>query len=199
MTESMTGPEEQSILADDLDDVIKLASQHKEATVEERLSLAQVDQIAEELGIEPEHVGEAIETLQQRRETSANQQRSARMARRKWGRVTAIVAGCLLGLALLAYSLLSSRLSAVEGARSQVKNVVERQLATESTYRERPPSPERDAELDGAANRVRVERRAYDLAARRYNDSASSVLSMPFRGLLGFPKKAPLSSEVESW
>lgn len=84
----------------------------------------------------------------------------------------------------------------VERTRSQVENVRERQVATVTRLATAEASPGRDAELSGAENRVRIERRRYDEAAATYNAAAGSVWAGLCASITGLPERAPLSNEA---
>jgi hypothetical protein len=86
----------------------------------------------------------------------------------------------------------------VERARAQVVNVRQRQAEVLARFGGQPPSPEQEAEVSGAANRVRVERRRYDEAAAAYNATAAGTLARAAAWLRGLPRAAPASDAV-SW
>lgn len=85
----------------------------------------------------------------------------------------------------------------VARARAQVDNVQERQREVRKRYAARDASASKDAELDGAENRVRIERARYDQAAQRYNSAAGTAWGGFSAKLWGLPKSKPLSNEAE--
>jgi hypothetical protein len=91
---------------------------------------------------------------------------------------------------------LRAQLADVEAKRSQVVNVLERQAATERQWRDAPATPGRDAELSGAENRVRIERKRYDEAAARYNGASGGSFASSWARRAGLPPRVPMSSEV---
>jgi hypothetical protein len=101
--------------------------------------------------------------------------------------------------ALLGQGDLKRDLAEVERAHAQVKNVIERQEAVEVRYRDAPQGPDRDAELSGAENRVRIERARYDKVAAQYNADAGAGLGGLWTRLFGMPARVPLSNEVKVW
>lgn len=86
----------------------------------------------------------------------------------------------------------------VERTRAQVVNVRERQAEVVARVKGQAPTPEHEAELSGAANRVRVERRRYDEAAAAYNASTAGTLARLAARLHGLPATVP-SSDAVSW
>lgn len=103
----------------------------------------------------------------------------------------------LIGIAIWqAGSELAALHAEVDRAHAQVQNVRERQAATLRQWARRGTSPDRDAEISGAENRVRVERARYDAAAADYNAAAAG----PWGGLCakvhGLPHQVRLSNEV---
>ena len=64
---------------------------------------------------------------------------------------------------------LEDALATAEQKKAQVRNVLERQVAVHERYQGRPSTVDSEAEISGAENRVRVERRRYDEAASEYN------------------------------
>ena len=85
-----------------------------------------------------------------------------------------------------------------EQKRSQLVNVKERREAVVARYGIRPDRDGR-AELDGAENRVRVERRRYDLSAGEYNEASSTPLGAVLLYLFDLPSRIPLSREINRW
>ena len=67
----------------------------------------------------------------------------------------------------------------------------------EARYRGQAATPERDAELAGATNRVAIERRRYDKVATEYNDAAGSLTGSLGAMFFGLPDRVPLSTELQ--
>jgi hypothetical protein len=86
----------------------------------------------------------------------------------------------------------------LEQARAQVVNVRQRQEEVLARVKDLPTTTETEAEVSGAANRVRVERRRYDEAAAAYNVSVDGPLARLAARLRGLPVTAPPSDAV-SW
>lgn len=86
----------------------------------------------------------------------------------------------------------------VERARAQVTNVRERQDVVLKRFAEAPVSPERDAEISGAENRVRIERARYDEVATKYNAAVGSPWARLCAAVFSLPAEAALSNTV-SW
>ncbi|MGV3622787.1 MAG: LemA family protein [Archangium sp.] len=91
---------------------------------------------------------------------------------------------------------LANRYAVVEKTRAQVKNVKERQLETIAHQQYAEPSEAREAELAGAENRVRIERKRYDEAASAYNVELRSFFSKWAAKVRGLPPAVELSNEV---
>lgn len=88
--------------------------------------------------------------------------------------------------------------AALEQARAQVENVRQRQEEVLARLADLPASPGTQAELSGAANRVRVERKRYDEAAAAYNAAIDGPVAKLAARLRGFPVPAP-SSDAVTW
>ena len=172
---------------EDVDDVIGVAAELAQVE-EDQISVAEVEDVARQLDIPDHHVRPAVEELKRQRT-------EARQASRVKRVMTAVVVvlPMLWGLTLRAS--LSKRNAHVIQANSQWRNVVERQVAVRARYDKAPASPERDAELDGAENRVRIERRRYDDAATDYNIAAKGLMAKVVLSLTDLPARSPLSDE----
>ena len=193
---------QRTVRLDDVDDVIGIAAELKNE-VSEQLTIADLEQVAAELDIEPRYVQRAVARLEQRRRRAAEvekvrRERRRRLLRRTLTTVAAIVAVLIL-VPLWTQSGLRGDLGEVERQKAQVRNVIERQEAVARQWNEAPPSPDRDAELSGAENRVRIERARYDEAAARYNTQAGGPLGRLTATLFGLPARVPLSNEMEGW
>jgi hypothetical protein len=182
----------------DVDDIIGIAAEMSDLE-SERLSVEDLTQVASELDIPERHVAPAIVELKRRREALLAAE--AKKAKRKT--LIIIIAVSVLGLiftwGVIAQSGLATLAAAANQARSQVVNVMERQRATDTQWKGLPPSPERSAELVGAENRVRIERKRYDEAAATYNASSTSFPNSIWAAIFGHPDRLPLSNELESF
>jgi hypothetical protein len=187
---------------EDLDDIIGEAARRKQVA-EESLTVAEIEEVAAELDIDESYVEAAVRELQRRKERAEKEReraekRSQRM--RKGARIGFIGVAVLCLVAFgISYSRLNSKLSAAEQKRAQVENVVERQVETEEQYAGQPTSIEKNASLEGAENRVRIEIRRYDEAASSYNRSARGFPGGVVRAFVGMPESLPLSNEIEQW
>lgn len=191
---------DRGIRPSDLDDVIEIAARRAEQR-SDVVTRAEIEAIARELDIPDADVDAALHELERRRAAEAAAAGVARAnTRARAHRIKQAAIGLAVALVVLlgwSWWRLSGRHAALEAQRAQVYNVVERQAATVEQWGDRPASPERDAELSGAENRVRIERRHYDAAAAAYNRVAGGFPAVIFRGLLGYPPPAPLSNEAD--
>ncbi len=192
---------EPSIPIDDVDDIIGIASELAEQD-DQSLTLEEVEEVAEELDVPEEFVEEAVAELKSRREADAAREKAQREKARRVKKQILIAAtlavAASLVLAITGQSGLKAKLSLVEQAQSQLENVTARQVTVIDQWGDRADSNERDAELSGAENRVRIEQRRYDEAAAEYNASAGSVLGRLWSGLFGLPSQVPLSNQFEA-
>ncbi len=198
--------DEPSIERDDVDDVIAHAEQLR-IEDERDLSLEDVKAVGRELDIEPAYIEKAVAKRETEKREQAAAEAALRVERQKQlalarkvglGGAVAVVLGCLviwLGAQSRA-SELRSLDAEVARARAQLVSVTERQARVETEYRPRSPSPDRDAELLGAENRVRVERSRYDEAAAAYNAARGRSFGGWAARLYDVPARAPLSNEV---
>ncbi|MEM1414482.1 MAG: hypothetical protein AAGH15_06265 [Myxococcota bacterium] len=191
---------------EDVDDIIGLAAELREREAV-RLDLADLREVAEEVGIEARYVEPALEALRDRRaaEAAANQEEAAR--RRRLGRGLGVALGVAAALALLMVGRVASHAGTLEEAhvpversRAQLVNVRERQQAVEARLHAATPDPERAAERDaeraGAENRVRIERRRYDEAAATYNGEARGLVGEWAAAWAGLPREVPMSDAL---
>jgi hypothetical protein len=178
----------------DVDDIIGIASE-LEARDAERLSEAQLREVAAELGVAEHHVAPAIAELQRRRDEAAAQAARANKRKKTLMFVVGGVVALLLVWGLSVNASLGEELARVAQLRAQVVNVVERQSATRAQWETAPEGPARSAELSGAENRVRLERRRHDEAAAAYNGRAGSFPVSLWAAIFGRPTRLPLSNE----
>jgi hypothetical protein len=112
--------------------------------------------------------------------------------------LSAAILGAAALLGGIAAHQTSSRLSALDAAvaraKAQVVSVRERQAQVVARFEQAPPGEERDAELSGAENRVRVELKHYDEAAADYNAAADAAWARFCAQLSKLPERAELSS-----
>lgn len=182
----------------DVEEVIAAAARANEERLEQ-VSVEEVQDIAAQLDIPTDLVAPAIEEVRRRRETQLAEER-AREARTKRLRLGAAVGGSLL-VVVIAIWLLTARAAledaklAVDRQKAQVINVVERQRATVHQWAGAADSPDKQAELSGAENRVRIERARYDELVTVYRGHAGGLAGT----IWGYPSSLPLSSEIEQW
>lgn len=187
---------------EDVDDVIEAAARAKDQEAS-FLSVEELQEVAAEIDIPARLLGPAIEQVRKRRELDIARERAAAelaQRRRRLGSYAAAALGVVLlvwGLAARA-SLRDAMLEA-EQQRSQVVNVIDRQLATRAQWADAPDSPAKSAELSGAENRVRLERQRYDEIATEYRRRATSLGGRAVVWLGGYPAELPLSSGIDGW
>ncbi|MBN1946455.1 MAG: hypothetical protein JW797_12320 [Bradymonadales bacterium] len=191
-----------TVNVEDVDDIIGVAAELMQAD-EQTLTLQELEEVGHELDIPAEYIDRAIQTLKQRRENEARA-RTLAVARRRKVRLAAVVVSIVLVflLAILAFigqANLRSSLAEVELKQAQVRSVMQRQLEVQARYQDLPATPDRDAELSGAQNRVYVERQRYDQAATSYNESAGGLLGGLWTTLFRLPDRVPLSGEIDEW
>ena len=193
--------EPETIDSEDVDDVIGIASDiaERERQAADKIAVGDVVDIGEQLGLEAEHVEEAIDELQDREEAA----RARALQRARTLKLAGIVAGAIAVLAIvLAFVGRGSVRSAkaeVDKRRAQVRNVVDRQDSVRARLAGQPLNADREAELSGADNRVSIEKRRYDEAATEYNETAGSFPGSWGASLFGLEARVPLSSEIEQW
>ncbi|MCA9518318.1 MAG: LemA family protein [Myxococcales bacterium] len=186
---------------DDVDDVIGIASE-MEDVARERLSVEELESVARDLEIPTEYVRPAVDELRRRRAAElaavAARQRKRRLA-------FAVAGGVIVALTLwvvVTGSGLSGLVTDAARQRAQVVNVMQRQAATTAGLAGGgggATERERHAELSGAENRVRVERKRYDDVVAEYNAGAVGFPGGLARTLYGLPKTLPFSTEIGTW
>ncbi len=205
-----------SIEREDVDDLIEIAARAQDADAE-RISVEELQEVAGELGIKASYVEDAVGALEKERKGQTRQAAEAAALRKKRLVGAALALAALLGLALssglYSQSVLSDSSKMVEKKHAQLPNVLERQAETRARYesfmaaaaleqdaaaraRNAEALADFNAELAGAENRVRIERKRYDEAAVDYNAAASRFPHSLWRGPLGFPAEVPLSADL---
>ena len=187
---------------EDVDEVIAAAARAKDREAS-FLSVEELQEVAAELDIPARLLGPAIEEVRRRRELELARERAdaaAAMRRRK----IALYGGAALAVVLVVWGLVArasvrDAMLDAEKQRSQVVNVMDRQVATRAQWADAPDSPDKRAELSGAENRVRVERQRYDEIATEYRRRASSLGGRVVVWLGGYPPELPLSSGIDGW
>ncbi len=183
---------------EDVDDVIGIAAEMMHAQAD-MLSVQELEEVARELEIPAEFVARAVSELDRRREARSQAEAVASNKRKKFAASVGAVVGFMLLWMVLDHSMLSGQWTSVEQAHAQVVNVIERQQATEARYAALKESVDKDAELAGSENRVRIERRRYDEAAGSYNARVRRFPTNLWISSTAMPKRAPMSNEVEKW
>ena len=194
--------DEKQIPREQLDDIIGEAARQKQKA-EDSLTVDEIKEVAAELDIDDEFVDAAVNELKHRQERAEKRRKQAEARRKsmlKIGGATTATIAVIFGIMFaISYGRLNSRLAAVEQKRAQVQNVVERQDKTEDMYEGQPSSIERNAALEGAENRVRIEIKRYDEVAATYNSSARGFPGNLVVALAGMPDEVPLSDDIGDW
>lgn len=187
---------------EDVDDVIEAAVKAHDATVD-TLSVEELEQVATELDIPAALVAPAVVAVRERRaELLAAELEADRVAARRI-RIAAIAATVLVVLGTMWCLIVRTRVRGawlqVQRQRAQVVNVMQRQTQTRAQWAAAPDSANKHAELSGAQNRVRVERKRYDDAVAEYRAHSSSLAGRLVTTLGDYPDEVPMSSEVAGW
>jgi hypothetical protein len=208
MSESQpkSAPEEPSLERADVEPVIAHAERLRIGD-ETDLSLDELKAVGAEIDIQPAYIEKAVALRQAEKQKQAEAEKAA-LAERQRRLVLARKVGIGAAVAAVVSMICvwigaSSRATELRGldaevarARAQLVSVTERQAKVEAEYRPRSASPDRDAELLGAENRVRVERMRYDEAAATYNAARGRTFGGWASRLYGVPERAPLSDET---
>jgi cell division protein FtsB len=181
---------------EDVDDIIA-AAERLRADAEDDLTPQELADIGAELGIPAEYVEQARQKLEARR---AKHERDAKRREKRRAKI-ALVAGAVILSAgaifgLWSYSSLSGLRDAyalVEQQRAQVDNVRDRKAAIERQFEGREPSLEKDAELIGAQNRLRVEIKRLNEAAAHYNRQARGFPASLWTGSEELPEQVEMA------
>ena len=89
-----------------------------------------------------------------------------------------------------------NQLTEVDKSKAQLSNVMERQDAVRKRLANAKASRSKDAELAGAENRVRIQRKRYDEGASEYNRMAKGLLNGIWCTVFRLPSAVPLSNDV---
>jgi uncharacterized protein HemX len=198
---SQTTRDDEVIDDEDVDDIVEIASelQQQESEDAARLDRDDMIQIGTELGLDEEHVDEAIEVHQDREEAAEEKARTHAKIAIVAGVAVAFLAILVLILAFVGRGSVKEERSKVNKAKAQVRNVLDRQANVEKRFEGAELNSDREAELAGAENRVAIEKRRYDEAATEYNDVAGSFPGSWGATVFGLPKSVPLSNKVDEW
>ena len=186
----------------DVEEVIGIAAELQDVE-REQLSVEELAAVARDLDIPEHHLVPAVEELRKRRQAALAAEQAKARRRARALRAALIIAGVasvlVLGLGFSGQASLAGAHQEASRAHAQVVNVMERQRATTAQWRDLPHSEQRAAELSGAENRVRIERKRYDDAAAAYNARARSFPASLWARVFGFPEQLPLSHEIGSF
>ncbi|AWV89223.1 hypothetical protein [Bradymonas sediminis] len=162
---------------DDVDDIIGLAEELRMAD-RERLSAEEMAEVGEDLGIEQKYIEQARTELVRQREAEGRAAAAAAKRARSLRLGVGIGAGALLLIfgiwAASASSTLADHEAALSAQSAQVASARERQKSVHRLFANRPDSPDKDAELVGAENRLRVEIKRCNEALSRYRRVAGA-------------------------
>jgi len=184
------------VAEEDVDDVIEIAARIM-MEEEGQLTLAELQEVGEELDIPAEYIERAQKQLQTDR-AQAKVQLQKELEDKKRFKMVGLFGG--VGLVsvvslwtLITASTLSSLHAEVEASKAQVQNVQARKQTVAEMLKDRPNSPDKDAELIGAENRIRVETKRYSDAASKYNSKSNGIFGGIASSLTGLPKQVPAS------
>lgn len=142
-----------------------------------KFSASEMAEMGSELGIPAEYIEQARSQLKERRlreERLAAEKAAQKKKRMRLGGIAAVVVAAVMGLWSMSASSKVGRLAeAADASIAQVASVKERQASVQAMLANRPDSPDKDAELIGAENRIRVELKRCNEAVVRYNQYAS--------------------------
>ncbi len=186
---------------DDVDDVIALAERLRSED-ESRLSAEEMAEIGGELDIPAKYIEQARAQLAEQREQQDKQKRiEQRQSRARRKVVLAAAAAVVVLVALVGLwsrgeaSDLGELHAAIEAQQAQVDNVRARKKAVEKHYAGRPDSVDKDAEIVGAENRIRVETKRLDALVSRYNQRAASFPVSLWTGSQELPAHIPMPKQ----
>ena len=182
----------------DIEKVIEIACELRR-TQADRLSFTDVRDVGLQVGLKPALIEEAVRTLVARRQA----REMLRRRLRRWA--VFLVLGLLVcgvfgvGCLTVWADQVRAQHTMVLRSASQVSNVLARQKFVRSRYQSRPSDQERDAMLDGAENRVRIEMRRYDDMVERYNSLLAKAHLRLGAFWVDLPASMPLSNQREDW
>ncbi len=193
--------DDKTIDEDKVDDVIEIATDIAEREKKDagKLGVDDVVDIGRQLGLDEDHVEQAVDELEDREAAAAAAAAKRARTRKLAALIGAGVFALLLIWALVGRSGLKDKLATANKKRAAVERVVKRKAEVVAQWEGRPNSPDRDAELSGARNRVAIEAKRYDEAAAAYNEAADSFPSSVWASLFGLPDRLPLSPEIDAW
>ncbi len=184
---------------EDVDEVIGIAERMMQKQ-ESALSDEELQEVGAELGIPAEYVDRARNELQRRREKERERKKRRRRRRRRWKRrltIGATVAGVIFGLwSWVAVSNLRQTHARIESQRAEIANQQDRKEAIEEQFADQPDSPEKQAQLTGSENRLRVAIQRYNRAAADYNRRAGSFPAALWAPLVGLPADVPTANDL---
>jgi hypothetical protein len=196
MTGPRIEPEPDGTPVDDVDDVIGIAAEMMREE-EGRLDQADLHAVGEELDIPPEYIERARVELRRRREQQSKDLAERTATRKKLALGAMATTGVVALVTGLLYAStaadLRERYADVQSRAAQVENVRARKAAIVQQLAGRPPSPDKDAELVGAENRIRVESKRYAEAATSYNQASGGWFAGWAASVAGLPEHVPVT------
>lgn len=181
---------------EDVDDLVEIATELMQRD-EEKLDHEILREVGRELDIPPEYLEEARTELAKRRALAKLDRETSTELRKKVALALAVGFVILLACTGLAYTstagTLRERYAEVSVLEAQVQNVRARQEAVVERLGDRAPTPDVDAELIGAENRVRVETQRYADGAARYNEAVGGSWAAWVANFAGLPTTVPMT------
>lgn len=162
---------------DDVDEVMELAERLRSEDVVQ-FSASEMAEMGDELGIPAEYIEQARSQLRERRlreEKLAAEKQAQQKKLVRFAVIGSVVLVAVFGVwSMSASSKVGQLATAADSAIAQVESVQERQKSVKAMLADRPDSPDKDAELIGAENRVRVELKRCNDVVVRYNQYAGT-------------------------
>lgn len=184
------------VAQDDVDDVVEIATRMM-IEDEGKLTLEELQEVGEELDIPAEYIARAQTQLVEQRAKQKQELEAKAAQRRSTVTIGAVGVSAIIFVVMFWTGMTASSLAKLHGAvvssQAQIANVTERRAAVVELYKNRPDSPDKDAELVGAENRIRVETKRYAEAAAAYNAKASGFPGSLARAFKGLPAQVSTS------
>ena len=179
-----------NVAQEDVDDIVEIAM-HMMIEDDDKLSLEEVEAIGEELDIPAEYIAKAQKQLERDRKAALKAEREAEMAADAKKRIVTLILAAIgmlgAGWVTIVVTSISGAYARVEAAERKVENVIERKAEIEKLYDGKPESADKQAELVGAQNRIRVETGRKADAVAEYGNVARGPVSSMIRAAMGLP------------
>ena len=172
----------------------------REAADGNRVTVAELEDRVEALGVPGIRIREVLTEREQEEAAKAVRRERHRATVRRVIKVSSTIFAVMVFMAVMAFIMTDGELrgefNAVTFAQEGVYTALGRQQTVLHQVQTFTDPLNRDAEVAGALNRVYVAKSDYDFAANRYNADTQGWFATHFRHYLTYPQHVPLARDI---